>query len=199
MFVQSGVNKSESFSGRTSLARPCFSRKHSNYYAVETYWFFKCSFLAHDWPKLVFVLFFCVLFLPSMFITILHNNTVNVRPSSPPLFMKIGPHFNTICFFLFWVFPFAFFQCFHIVLDLRVPSAPPPGPDWSHLWSMLVSLLFDAGRSCRTGSDLPVLAPRCTLIGFVLKLYTYKGMIFDRFQSILIRMCLLKQAHDTIS
>ena len=46
-------------------------------------------------------------------------------------------------------------------------------------------------------SYLPVLAPRCTSIEYVLCI-SKKERCLTECQSILIRMCLLKQAHETI-
>ena len=87
------------------------------------------------------------------FYLIFYNTAVSMQPLSPPIFENIVPQFKTnkifmlvlsICVFLIGCSCFCRF--------VGTPS-PPPGTDWSHLWSMLVSFLFDVGRRCRTTKE----------------------------------------------
>ena len=97
----------------------------------------------------VFSAFRCAMFYMSIFITFVEKTSVNAQPLSSPIFEKMAPDFKNKVFFLFCFFTFAFFILFHIFVNFRLPL-PPPGPDWSHLWSILVPFLFGFGRSWRT-------------------------------------------------
>ena len=59
-------------------------------------------------------------------------------------------------FVLLWLFTFASFFFIYIYLYFcwfSVAPSPLPGPDWSHLWSMLVPFLFGFGKGWRTTEE----------------------------------------------
>ena len=122
--------------GWASFSRPCFSRNRSNYCVVRTHWFLKGHFSDGDW--LIFdLLYICLCYvLYNIFITFVHKTSVNTQTSSPPFFEKNTPHNKKICcfwfrclrlhFFYFFVFVLIFGYLFHICVDFRVHSPPPP-------------------------------------------------------------------------
>ena len=103
-----------------------------------------------------FLWVFCVIFLPSVFITSLHNTTVNVAPLSPPEFEKFVPHLKTTCFFWF-VCVLLFFFVVLLIFGYYLPL--PIGQDvqflivlgtmlgwfWCRFWSGR-SLHCESGR-----------------------------------------------------
>ena len=62
LFRQKAEFGHAAFPEGASLSRPCFSRNHSNYCAVGTYWFLKRHFSDGDWLNFVFLYFFCAMF-----------------------------------------------------------------------------------------------------------------------------------------
>jgi hypothetical protein len=106
-------------------------------------------FFDDDWLLFRFFGFSLCYVLYVIFITFVEKTLVNAQPLSPPSFEKTAPDLKTM-FFLFCFFTFALFILFHIFVNFRLPLPPPPGPDWSHLYSILVPFLFGFGRSWRT-------------------------------------------------
>ena len=97
----------------------------------------------------VFSAFRCAMFYMSFFITFVEKTSVNAQPLSPPIFEKIAPDFknNVFSYFASLRLRFLYFFIFSLIFGWPFP---PPGPDWSHLWSIWVPFLFGFGRSWRT-------------------------------------------------
>ena len=132
----------------SSLPRPCFSRNHNNYCAAWTSGFVKFIVSIEIGSFSVFVCFSLVYVLYTIVITFVHKNSVSAKPLSPPFLKKFSPLFlNKKCVFPHLVVLRLRFLTFLIFsLFFGCPLPPPPGPDWSHVWSTLVPLLFDFGK-----------------------------------------------------
>ena len=122
-----------------SFKRPCFSRNHSNYCAVWTYWFFKGHLFDGDW--LMFVI--CSVFLCAMFNKIclsLCSYNLAVEPSE---FAKIAPQLKktNVCLILFCCVC-VFFIVSYVCWFSSTPSHPP----WPE-WARLVPFVVDVGAA----------------------------------------------------
>ena len=109
------------------MPRPCFSRNHSNYYAVAPYCFFKDHFVARGCP--IFIIFFSVccsfyLFISKQLSIHFHNTTVNVEPLSPTNFEKIAPYLKSNVFSYFGSLRLLFYFLIFLLL-FGYPLLPP--------------------------------------------------------------------------
>ena len=93
-----------------------------------------------------FILFICSLcyVLYAMFITFVDNTSVSAKPLSPSIFENSSTHFHTTVVFVLppFCFPLSIFLNCSYFLWFPGTLYPPTGPDWCHLWSMLVPFLF---------------------------------------------------------
>ena len=60
---------------------------------------------------IVFCAFLCATFLYTLFITSVHNTTVNAQPLSPTMFEKIAQHFNLLLFVMLVLYVCVFSNC----------------------------------------------------------------------------------------